>query len=199
MNPFPAIVTEFKVTGAVPVEVSVNVCVMGVFTFTLPKVRLELLTLSVGTDAPSCSAKVWAVLFALAVSVTVCAALTEEAAAVKPALVDPAGTVTEAGTVTALLLLAKFTTNPPVAAAVFSVAVQPSVPAPVIEPLVQLSAVSPLEPFEDDDPLDEAAIGATQADRIGSKQKSRATETALIQPFPRRLAPLNLRAPQKLS
>ena len=58
--------------------------------------------------------------------------------AVKLAVVAPAATVTDEGTVTALLLLDRLTACPPVAAAAFSVTVQESVPAPVIDPLVQL-------------------------------------------------------------
>ncbi len=57
--------------------------------------------------------------------------------AAKLALVAPAGTVTVAGTATALLLLAKLTAKPPLAAAAFSVTVQLSVPAPVNDALVQ--------------------------------------------------------------
>jgi len=79
---------------------------------------------------------------ALAVSVAVCAVLTAVTVAVKLALVAPAATVTVAGTVTAELLLARFTAKPPVAAATLTVTVQLSVPAPVIEPFVQLSPVS---------------------------------------------------------
>jgi len=45
---------------------------------------------------------------------------TADAAAVKPALVAPAGTVTVAGTVTAALLLDRPTLSPPVGAAVFN-------------------------------------------------------------------------------
>ena len=68
--------------------------------------------------------------------------VTEETVAVKAAVVAPAATVTVAGTATDELLLARLTVNPPVAAAAFSVTVQLSVPAPVIEPLVQLSPLS---------------------------------------------------------
>jgi len=113
-----------------------------VFTFTLPKDKLDELTLSVGTPALSVRAKVFDTLPALAVRVAVCAVLTEETVAVKVAVVDPAATVTEAGTLTFESLLARLTANPPVAAAAFSVTVQLSVPAPVIEPLVQLSPLS---------------------------------------------------------
>ena len=43
-NPAPAITAEFTVTGAVPVDVSVNDCVVGVFTITLPKLKAPALT-----------------------------------------------------------------------------------------------------------------------------------------------------------
>jgi hypothetical protein len=40
------IAAEFTVTGEVPVDVSVNVCVDPVFTATLPKLRVVALTLN---------------------------------------------------------------------------------------------------------------------------------------------------------
>jgi hypothetical protein len=135
-------VAALTVTAAVPVEDRVSVSVAAVFTFTLPKDRLDELTLSVGTAAPSDSANVSATLPALAVRVAVCAVLTEETVAVKTAVVELAATVTVAGTVTAELLLARLTAKPPVGAAAFRVTVQLSVPAPVIEPLAQLSALN---------------------------------------------------------
>jgi hypothetical protein len=101
VNPVPLTVAALTVTEAVPVELSVTDCVVGVFNATLPKARLEAVTLSVGTEDPNCSANVLATLPALAVSVTACVVLTEETVAVKPALVAPDATVTEAGTVTA--------------------------------------------------------------------------------------------------
>ena len=55
----------------------------------------------------------------------------------KFALVAFAATVTEAGTVTEALLLARLTANPPFGAAAVSVTVQAFVPAPVIDPLEQ--------------------------------------------------------------
>ena len=137
----PVTAAALTFTGAVPVDVSVSVCVVGVLTATLPKARFVALTPSVGTFAPSCRAKVFAALPALAVSVTVVAVLTAEAVAVKFPLVEPAATVTVAGKVTAALLLARLTAIPPLAAAVFSDTVQLSVPAPVIDPLAQLSPV----------------------------------------------------------
>jgi hypothetical protein len=68
--------------------------------------------------------------------------LTAEIVAVKLVLVAPAATVTEAGTTTAVSLLDTLTTWPPLPAAAFSVTVQLSVPAPVIDPLVQLNPLS---------------------------------------------------------
>jgi hypothetical protein len=59
--------------------------------------------------------------------------LTTETVALKLALVEPEGTVTEAGTATELLLLAMLITCPPLGAAALRVAVQLSVAAPVIE------------------------------------------------------------------
>ncbi|HVN94254.1 MAG TPA: hypothetical protein VMT38_11185 [Terracidiphilus sp.] len=103
---------------------------------------MPALTLSVGTDASSCRAKVLATPPALAVKVAACAVLTEEIVAVKLALAEPEGTVTDDGTATAVLLLESATANPLLAAAAFNVTVQMSVPAPVIEPLAQLSPLS---------------------------------------------------------
>ncbi|MGB6746014.1 MAG: hypothetical protein WBE38_20360, partial [Terracidiphilus sp.] len=73
----------------------------------------------------------------VAVSVAVCAVETAAAVAEKLAVVAPAATVTEAGTATEELLLARLTENPPVAAAAFRVTVQASVAAPVTEELEQ--------------------------------------------------------------
>jgi hypothetical protein len=42
------IAAELTVTGAVPVDVSVNVCVVAVFTVTPPKLRLPALTVNCG-------------------------------------------------------------------------------------------------------------------------------------------------------
>ena len=163
VNPVPVTVAALTVTAAVPVEVKVTDCVAGVFTFTLPKVRLELLTLNVIVDAPSCRAKVSFTLPALAVKVTVCAVLTDDTVAAKLALDAPAATVTELGTVTAELLLARLTVNPPLAAAAFSVTVQLSVPAPVIDPLEQVSALNtgipvPLRLTTVEDPVEELLV-----------------------------------------
>jgi hypothetical protein len=68
--------------------------------------------------------------------------LTDEAVAVKFALVAPAATVTAAGTVTAALLLARLTAIPPLIAAAFNVTVQLSAPAPISDPFAQISPLS---------------------------------------------------------
>jgi hypothetical protein len=79
---------------------------------------------------------------ALAVIVTACAVATEDTVAVNPALVASAGTVTVLGTVTAALLLDRFTLSPPLGAAAVNVTVHASVPDPVMAPLVQYSALN---------------------------------------------------------
>ena len=64
-----------------------------------------------------------------AVSVAVVFDVTAATAALNPAVVDPAATVTEAGRVTDELLLDSVTTVPPAGAAAVSVTVHASVPA----------------------------------------------------------------------
>jgi hypothetical protein len=68
--------------------------------------------------------------------------VTDDTVAVNPALLASAGTVTVAGTVTAALLLARLTLKPPVPAAAVSVTVQLSLPDPVIDALLQESALN---------------------------------------------------------
>jgi hypothetical protein len=51
VKPAPVIVAELTVTGAVPVDVNVNDCVVAVFTVTLPKLRLAALTANWGLGA----------------------------------------------------------------------------------------------------------------------------------------------------
>lgn len=62
------------------------------------------------------------------------------------ALVAPAGTVTVLDTVTAELLVDRFTSSPPLGAATVSVTVQASVPDPAMAPLLQYSALNAAEP-----------------------------------------------------
>jgi hypothetical protein len=162
-KPVPEAVAELTVTAAVPVELRVSDCVAGEFSVTPPKPMLPALMLSVGTPGPSWIAKVFVVLPALAVSVAVCDELTDVTVAENEPLVAPAATVTDVGTVTAELLLLRLTAKPPVAAAALSVTVQLSLPAPVIEPFVQLSPLStgtpvPLKPTTVDVPVDELLV-----------------------------------------
>ena len=136
---------------------------MAVPTETFPKLRLVALTPSVAVPLLNCSEKIWGALPALAVRVTVVAVLTAVAVAVKLALAAPDATVTDAGTLTAESLLARLTAKPPLAAAAFKVTEQLSVPAPVIEPLVQLNPVStgtpvPLRPTTVEVPVDELLV-----------------------------------------
>ena len=141
VKPVPVNVAELMVTGAVPVEVSVTGSVDGVFTVTLPNARLAGLMVNVGTPAFSCRAKVLETPPALAVRVTACAVETDDTVAVNPALLALAGTTTVAGTVTAALPLVRDTLKPPLPAGPLSVTVQASLPAPVIDALLQDSAL----------------------------------------------------------
>jgi hypothetical protein len=61
---------------------------------------------------------------------------------VNPALVAFTGTVTVLGTVTAELLLDRFTVSPSLGAEAVRVTVQASVPDPVMAPLLQYSALN---------------------------------------------------------
>ena len=139
MKPLPITVAPLMVTAALPVDVSISVCVAGEFKFTLPKAIVVAFTLSVATAVPSCKAKVLAALLAFAVSVTVWAVLTAETVAVKLVVAAHAATVMLAGTATAELLLARLTADPPLGAAAHKVTVQLSVPAEVINALAQLN------------------------------------------------------------
>jgi hypothetical protein len=142
VNPVPVRAPELMVTGDVPVEVNVTGSVVGVFNVTLPNARLAGLIVNVAAAAFNCRAKVLETLPALAVSVTACAVVTDDTVAVNPALVAFAATVTEAGTVTAALLLARLTVKPPLPAAALSVTVQLSLPAPVIDAVLQERALN---------------------------------------------------------
>jgi hypothetical protein len=141
LNPAPLTDPALIVTGAVPVDVIVTDCVAGVFRLTVPKATLELPKVSVGTVAFSVRANVLEIPPAVADSVAVWLVLTAVAVAAKLALVAPEAIATEAGTVTALLLLARLNVVALVAAEV-SVAVHASVPAPVSDPLLHVSALS---------------------------------------------------------
>ena len=59
VKPVPAIAAEFTVTGEVPVDVSVRVCICAEFTATLPKSRLVVLTDSPPPFAPCPCIAIW--------------------------------------------------------------------------------------------------------------------------------------------
>ncbi len=129
-----------------PVEERVSVCVAAEFTLTLPNEMPDKLTVSLAAEATSCSENVAAPLPVFAVSVADSVEFTGDTFAVKFALLAPPATVTEAGTLTSELLLDSPIANPPLAAGVFTVTVQLSVPDPMIELLVQFNPVSPGTP-----------------------------------------------------
>ena len=145
VKPAPVSVAPLIVTGAVPVEVKITDCVVVELTSTLPNATLVALMVRTGTAAFNCRAKVTDTLPALAVIVTACAVATEATVAVNPTLVAFAGTVTVLGTVTAELLLDRFTVSPLPEAGAVSVTVHASVPDPVIAPLLQYSALNAAE------------------------------------------------------
>jgi len=145
-KPVPVIDSELIVRAEFPVEESVSVCVAAEFTLTLPNEMPDELTVSLAAEATSCSANVAAPLPVFAVSVAASVEFTGDTLAVKFALLAPAATVTEAGTFTSELLLDRPIVNPPLAAGVFTVTVQLSVPDPMIELLAQLNPVSPGTP-----------------------------------------------------
>jgi hypothetical protein len=158
-NPLPVTVAPATITAVLPVEDRTSCCVAAELTGTLPNERLDELMPSTGAAAPRCTAKVRATPPTLAVSVAAWIDVTAETFAVKPALVVPPRIVTAEGTLTALLLLVKLTPRPPLGAVEFSVTVQLSVPAPVIDPLEHVNPLStgtpvPFRARDVDEPLD---------------------------------------------
>lgn len=137
LNPVPAIDAPLIVSAAVPLEVNTTDCVEGVFSMTFPNATLLELSDSAAAAAFSCRGKLEVAPAPLAVSVAVCVELTADTVAVNPALLAPEATVTEAGTETALLLLASAITTPPLGAAPVRATVQASCAAPVSELLLQ--------------------------------------------------------------
>jgi hypothetical protein len=51
VKPAPVVAAEFTVTGVVPDDVSVNDCVVALFTVTLPKLNVVALTVNCGFAA----------------------------------------------------------------------------------------------------------------------------------------------------
>jgi hypothetical protein len=139
-NPAPVAVALLRISCAVPEDVTVTVWLVGVLISTLPKAMFAVLRLIAGIAGFSCSAYVVDAPPAVAVSVAVCAVLTAEAVAINPTVEAPPVTVTEGGTVTALLLLIRLTMVVFVAAD-DSITVQASVPAPVSVALLHETAL----------------------------------------------------------
>ena len=142
VKPAPVTAPAFTVTATVPEDVKVTDFVTAVFSATLPNDRAVALTFSVGVAAFSCRANPLEVPPALAEIVADCAVVTDVTVALNDVLADAAGTVTEAGTVTALLLLERLTATPPLGAGPVNVTVHASVPAPVIDELLQDTALT---------------------------------------------------------
>ena len=105
-------------------------------------IALSAGTVALVSGAAMVMAKDFAIFPCVAVRVAVSAALTADDVAVKFAVDEPAGTVAEAGTLRAELLLESFTTNPPAEAAEFVEMVQVSVVDPAILVLSQLNPLS---------------------------------------------------------
>jgi hypothetical protein len=140
-KPLPEIAAEEMTSAALPDEVSVNDCVVVVFSWTVPKLRVDELKVMPGAAELSCNAVLADVPLAVAVIVAACALVTADTVAVKAAALDPLGTIIEAGTATALLLLARFTVRPPLGAPAVSVTVHASIPAEDNDPLAQVTAL----------------------------------------------------------
>jgi hypothetical protein len=141
-KPLPVMAIEFTVTAALPLEESVTVWVVELLTTTPPNEMLVALAVSAAVAALSCRARVLAVLAVVAVRVADWELLTEATLAVKAALVAAAGTVTAAGTDTALSLLARLTLTPPVGAEPDRLTVHASASEPVMEVLLQETALT---------------------------------------------------------
>jgi len=136
-KPTPVRVAALIVTVPVPVEDRISVWVDGELTGTLPNATFAALTLSVETGAANCRLKALELPAVLAVSVAIWELLTVDVVAVNGALLAPAGTITDAGTATAFILLAKAMAWPPAAAAAFKVTAQSVALPAVMEALAQ--------------------------------------------------------------
>jgi hypothetical protein len=113
--------------------------------------------------------------------------LTAEAVAVKLAVVAPGATVTEAGTVKAELLLVRFTLKPAPVAAAFTATVQASTPAPVNDPLLQLTPLNtgtpvPLRLIKVEVPLVELLVTVSWPVSVPAVVGSNCTVSAAVWP-----------------
>ena len=144
-----ATVTLRPVEGAAELSETLHVVVPAPVNELLPHEKALIVGANGDADPPRLMEVVFEIDPWVAVSVAVCAEVTAETLAGKLALDAPEGTETEAGTSTALLLLAMLTDMPLFPAGALNFTVHVSEPAPVINELVQLSAASEGE----EDPL----------------------------------------------
>jgi hypothetical protein len=142
VKPAPFSVAALIVTGAVPVAFNARDCAAGVFSSTSPKATLVASVLNVIVAAFNSKAKPLETPPALAVSVAACAVSTDATVAEKEARFALAGTDTLAGNVTFALLLDRLTSSPLPGAAALSVTAQESVPDPVMDALLQETALT---------------------------------------------------------
>lgn len=141
-KPVPEIESELRLTATVPLEVTVTDLVTAVPTATLPNESEVAFRLRAAVAALSCTATDREVVPVVAVRVTDCALVTEAAFATNVAVDAPAGTETLAGTVTELLLLAREALRPPAGAGPDKLTVHVSASDPVIEVLLQDTALT---------------------------------------------------------
>jgi hypothetical protein len=140
--PVPLTESELILTATVPLDVTVTDLVTAVPTDTLPNESEVALRLNTAEAAFSCSETALELLPVVAVSVTDCVLLTGATFAVKAALVAPAETVTELGIETAAFVVPSTTLNPPAGAGPDTLTVHESDIDPVIEVLLQDTALT---------------------------------------------------------
>jgi hypothetical protein len=182
VKPVPESDDESIVTAAFPEEDSVSVCVAALLTATSPKSMLLALRFSVDIAEPSSNVVASTEPPAVAVNVADSFEVTGEAFAVKFALLAPAATMIELGTLTRELLLARLTANPPLRAAAFNVTLQLSATEPVIDELTQVSPLNtgtpvPLSPTTIELPVEELlareSCPAAAPEAVGSNRTLR--------------------------
>lgn len=142
VNPAPCTAADLTVTAAFPTDVSVTTCVVAWFSTTEPNEMVVASTLNWADAGLSCSEIDLDVFPLLAVSFTVCVVETAEAFAVKLAVDEVAGIVTEPGTATIALLLARATVTPPWGADPDSVTLHASEAVPEIVVVLQDKALT---------------------------------------------------------
>ena len=145
-NPAPLTETPLIVAATVPDDVNVTDWLAAVLSSSVPNATFVVLKLSPAVAEFNCSTTLFELVPTVAVRVAACAEFTDDTTAANPALHDPVGGETEAGTVTALLLLARSTVSGPVVCAV-KVTVHQSELFPVRDVLVQEKPSTPGCPF----------------------------------------------------